>query len=116
MTELENKLEEVECINMELVASNEGRARPIEIKDSNFKIKCDLLIEAISSYVDNNLTTSLDTQSWGGIIIDENSKTSNDKVFAGGDCVRGPSLVVLAMVDGIKAAKKIDEYVKKANF
>ena len=112
----ESKLEEVQCIKMELVASNEGRARPVEIKDSNFKIKCDLLIEAISSYVDDNLTTSLNTQSWGGIIIDENSKTSNEKVFAGGDCVRGPSLVVLAMVDGIKAAKKIDEYIKKTNF
>jgi glutamate synthase (NADPH/NADH) small chain len=112
----ESKLEEVECIKMELVASNEGRARPVEIKDSNFKIKCDLLIEAISSYVDDKLTTSLNTHSWGGIIIDENSKTSNEKVFAGGDCVRGPSLVVLAMVDGIKAAQNINEYIRKANF
>ena len=112
----ENKLEEVECIKMELVESNEGRARPVEIKDSNFKIKCDLLIEAISSYVDYNLTYKINTHVWGGIIIDENSKTSNEKVFAGGDCVRGPSLVVLAMVDGIKAAKNIDEYLKKANF
>ena len=108
-------LQEIECIRMELVENNDGRARPVEIKDSNFKIKCDLLIEAISSYVDSDLTHNMKTQNWGGIIVDENNMTSLDKVFAGGDCVRGPSLVVLAMKDGIETAKKINEYIMKTN-
>ena len=39
-------------------------------------------------------------------------QTSIEKVFAGGDCVSGQSLVVTAMKDGIQAAKYIDEYLK----
>ena len=39
-------------------------------------------------------------------------QTSIPKVFAGGDCVSGPSLVVTAMKDGILAAKNIDKYIK----
>ena len=38
-------------------------------------------------------------------------QTSMDKVFAGGDCTQGPSLVVSAMKDGIIAAKEIDNYL-----
>ena len=40
-------------------------------------------------------------------------KTSLDNVFAGGDCVSGPSLVVKAMKDGIKAAISIDNFLNK---
>jgi len=35
-----------------------------------------------------------------------------DALFAGGDAVRGEATVVLAMGDGKKAAKSIDEYLK----
>ena len=40
-------------------------------------------------------------------------QTSIDNVFAGGDCVNGPDLVVTAMRDGIKAAQCIDKYLSK---
>ena len=105
-------VKEVECIKMKLVEVEGQRARPVVIENSNYIIKADLVIEAISSSIDNNLTKLLDTHSWGGIIINENMQTSIDKVFAGGDCVSGPSLVVTAMKDGIKAAKCINQYLK----
>ena len=107
------KVSKVECIKMELVKVDNDRARPIEIKDSNFTIDADLVVLAISSGIDTNLTNQLQTTSWGGIIVNETMQTSIDKVFAGGDCVSGPSLVVTAMKDGIKAAKSIDEYLNK---
>ena len=107
------KVSKVECIKMELVKVDNDRARPVEIKDSNFTIDADLVVLAISSGIDSNLTNQLQTTSWGGIIVNENMQTSIDKVFAGGDCVNGPSLVVTAMKDGIKAAKSIDEYLNK---
>ena len=69
-------------------------------------------IEAISSGIDSNLTKMLETNSWGGIVVNDKLQTSIEKVFAGGDCVSGPSLVVLAMKDGIKAANSIDEFLK----
>ena len=53
----------------------------------------------------------VDTYSWGGIIVNDKLQTSIPKVFAGGDCVSGPSLVVLAMKDGILAANSIDEFL-----
>ncbi|MCD8339618.1 MAG: FAD-dependent oxidoreductase [Burkholderiales bacterium] len=40
-------------------------------------------------------------------------ETTNDKVFAGGDAVRGSNLVVNAVKDGRTAAKSITEYLKK---
>ena len=108
----ENSVSEVECIKMKLVAVEGQRARPVVIENSNYKIKADLVVEAISSSIDTNLTKSLNTHPWGGIIVNENMQTSIDKVFAGGDCVSGPDLVVTAMKDGIKAAKCINQYLK----
>ena len=52
-------------------------------------------------------------QSWGGIIVDEDSmKTSKDGVYAGGDVVTGAATVILAMGAGKKAAKAMDEYLQ----
>lgn len=110
-----DKLEEIECIKMELVEVENGRAKPVVIANSNFKVKADLVIEAISSAIDPTLTTNLKTHNWGGIIVNENMQTSIEKVFAGGDCVNGPSLVVKAMKDGINAADCINIFIQDNN-
>jgi glutamate synthase (NADPH/NADH) small chain len=47
------------------------------------------------------------------IADDETGATSRPGVFAGGDVVTGPDLVVTAMVAGRRAAAAIDEYLKK---
>ena len=54
----------------------------------------------------------LQTHSRGGIKVNEFMQTSIANVFAGGDCVNGPDLVVTAMRDGINAASNIDNYIK----
>jgi NADPH-dependent glutamate synthase beta subunit-like oxidoreductase len=43
----------------------------------------------------------------------ETGKTSVDGIFAGGDIVRGPALVVQAVQDGKVAARAIKEYLQK---
>ena len=42
-----------------------------------------------------------------GLIEVNQSKTSIDKVYAGGDCVSGSATVILAMQAGKQAAKEI---------
>jgi len=51
----------------------------------------------------------LELDSWNGIKVDENSLTSNPKVYAGGDSVRGANLAVRAAADGKAAAKAMIE-------
>jgi len=50
--------------------------------------------------------SNIETNSWGGIITN-NFKTSNPKIYAGGDCQRGAHLAVTAAADGRDAAKEI---------
>jgi glutamate synthase (NADPH/NADH) small chain len=47
---------------------------------------------------------------WGEVVIDPaTGRSSNPKVYAGGDCNRGADLVVTAAADGRKAALAIME-------
>jgi glutamate synthase (NADPH/NADH) small chain len=48
---------------------------------------------------------------WGGVVTDANQMTNIPGVFAGGDLVRGPSLVVHAVRDARKAAQAIHRYL-----
>lgn len=104
---------EVECIKMKLEKVDNDRPRPIIIENSNYKIKAELVIEAISSQVDTNISKYFKTTKWKTIEVDEKMQTSISKVFAGGDVVSGPSLVVSAMKDGMKAAISIDDFLNK---
>ena len=57
-------------------------------------------------------TQGLDTQRWGGIIVEEETgKTSREGVYAGGDAVTGAATVILAMGAGKTAAAAIDEMI-----
>ena len=57
----------------------------------------------------------IQTRKNGLVIAEEDQKykfqTSNEKVFSGGDMVRGSDLVVTAIWEGREAAKSIIKYV-----
>jgi glutamate synthase (NADPH/NADH) small chain len=96
-----------------------GRRRPIPIEGSNFSVACDTAILALGYWPDqivSETTPGLETHNWGLItVVDpETGATSRPGIFAGGDAVTGPDLVVTAMVAGRKAAKAIDEYLSQA--
>jgi glutamate synthase (NADPH/NADH) small chain len=58
-------------------------------------------------------TPGLETHKWGLIVVDpETGATSRPGVYAGGDAVTGPDLVVTAMVAGRRAATAIDRYLQ----
>lgn len=60
----------------------------------------------------SSTTKNLDIEKWGGIIVNEESQTSRQEIFAGGDAVTGSATVILAMGAGKNAAKSIDEFLR----
>ena len=56
------------------------------------------------------------TNDWDGVVAEEFQQypfqTSNPKVFAGGDMVRGSDLVVTAIWEGRQAAEGILDYLE----
>lgn len=110
-------VESLECVEMELGEPDaSGRRRPKAIEGSNFKIETGSVIVAIGQSPNpliRSTTPGLNTESWGGIIVDEDTMaTSKEGVYAGGDAVTGAATVILAMGAGKKAAQAMDEYLK----
>lgn len=103
----------MECLRYELgEPDSSGRRRPVVIPNSEFVLDVDTVIVAIgnsSNPLISQTTPNLNVSKWGNIIVDETQKTSMDKVFAGGDIVLGAATVILAMGEGRKAAKAINE-------
>ena len=91
-------------------ADASGRQKVVEKTGSEYLEEADVVILALgfSPEVPAFLKElNVETNSWGGIVIDSSYKTSNKKVYAGGDCRRGAHLAVTAAVDGREAAKAI---------
>jgi glutamate synthase (NADPH/NADH) small chain len=89
----------------------------VPVAGSEYDIELDAAIIAIGTSPNPLLrqeTPGLDTQKWGGIIIDEETgATSVEGVYAGGDAVSGAATVILAMGAGKTAAKAMIEYMQK---
>ena len=109
-----NKVEKVELIKTELI-QKEGETRkvPVNIPNSNYIIDIDYIVMALGSMPEdivNNL--GLELNKWGYIQIDEKNRTSNPKVFAGGDLAGAKGTVAWAARSGRDAANSIIEYLK----
>jgi glutamate synthase (NADPH/NADH) small chain len=105
-----------EVIALEMVKTklgspdSSGRQRVEEIVGSEYTIDADMVIFALGfDSVDYPFLASngIETDKWGGIVVDENYETTTAGVYAGGDCHRGADLVVTAVRDGREAAKAI---------
>ena len=91
-----------------------GRRKSVEIKDSNFILDVDFVIPAVSQYADLPFIgkNEIGQTKWGTFVTDpDNTMTTMEGVFAGGDIVRGPEDVISAIADGKKAASSIDIYL-----
>lgn len=91
-----------------------GRIAFTEVANSEHSIEADIIIlalgfdaEQLQFLKDNNITIN----QYGNVIVNEDRQSSNEKIFAGGDIVRGADLAVNAALDGREAAYKIAEYV-----
>ena len=109
----------IKCVRMTLGEPDaSGRRRPVEEKGSEHLIDVDTVIISIGTSPNpliKSTTTGLETEKWGGIIVNEGGATSREGVFAGGDAVTGAATVILAMGAGKTAAESIDKYIKSKN-
>jgi glutamate synthase (NADPH) small chain len=92
-----------------------GRRSPVNIEGSEWILDTDVVIEAIGNKADDQSPTwypDVQVNEKGLIQIDTGTgQTSVPGIFAGGDIVRGPALVVNAVQDGKVAARAIKEYL-----
>jgi glutamate synthase (NADPH) small chain len=118
ITNENNQLTGMKLLRTKLGQPDEsGRRRPINIDGSEWELDIDIVVEAIGNQAeqesgewypnveinDKNLIKS----------NPETGETSVPGIFAGGDIVRGPSLVVNAVQDGKIAARSIQKHLAK---
>jgi glutamate synthase (NADPH) small chain len=106
----------VSCVRMQLGAPDaSGRRKPKPVPDSEFSLPADLLLVAYGfdpvPFPPESDLSRIAVNSWGTVVVDDNQMTNLPGVFAGGDLVRGPSLVVHAVRDARRAAKEIHRYL-----
>jgi glutamate synthase (NADPH/NADH) small chain len=105
----------IQCVRMQLSEPDaSGRGRPVAVPGSEFVVPCDVVVVAVGTRANPLLTSTcpeLKLNKWGNIVVDDNGMTSLPGVFAGGDIVRGAATVILAMGDGKRAARAIDQFL-----
>ena len=109
-----NKVEKLHCLKTELVQKEgETRLSPVNIAGSDFYLDCDMIVMAIGSQSEKNLVEKLGLalDKNGKIFVDENGRTSNEKIFAGGDIVDGKATIAYAAKLGRDVANSISEYL-----
>lgn len=113
----ENGRKVLHCMRMTLGPEDRsGRRRPVPVEGSDVPLAADTIIGAIgqstnTQFLYHDLPVRLNK--WGDIEIDgRTAQTSESNVFAGGDCVTGPSTVIQAVAAGRHAAEAMDCYLR----
>lgn len=115
----DDRVEGVKVVETRLGEPDEnGRRRPEIIEGSEEVLPADAVLIAFGfrpSPPEWLSTVKVEVNDWGGVEAPEQGEfpyqTSNPKIFAGGDMVRGSDLVVTAIAEGRKAAEGIMDYL-----
>jgi len=118
LTDDQQQLTQIKCVRTELGEPDDsGRRRPLEIAGTEWTMDVDMVIEALGNQSEDALSSiypNVEIKSKGLIKANaETAETSVPGIFAGGDIVRGPALVVNAVQDGKNAAQTIQKYLSK---
>lgn len=113
LTDDDNNVIGMKVVDMTLGEEDkDGRRKVIENEKSVHKVDCDMIVMALGTSTNREaLKESNIKLTEYGLIEVNNSKTSIDNVYAGGDVVTGAATVILAMEAGKKAAREIIENV-----
>jgi NADPH-dependent glutamate synthase beta subunit-like oxidoreductase len=107
----------LQCVRMELGEPTlTGRGRPAAIPGSEFSVEADTVVVAVGQAPDLSFLprdSELERTRWETLSVDSNRLSTNvPGVFAGGDFVRGPGLVIDAIAEGRRAAMAIDKSLR----
>lgn len=105
------RINSVECVSMRPGPPDEsGRRRPVPVSGSEFSLRVDTVVKAIGQQPRPELAARFGgfEHDWGKVVVDDDGRTSNRRVFAGGDAVNGGDSVVEAVRHGKRAAAAID--------
>ncbi len=112
----EGQVTGLQCVEMKLGEPDaSGRRAPIRKDGSEFVLDVDVVIMAIGTSPNPLIprtTKDIEVNKKGCLVVDDNLKTSKDKVYAGGDAVKGAATVIYAMGCGKVAAQSIDDMLK----
>jgi NADH-quinone oxidoreductase subunit F len=93
-----------------------GRRRPIPVSGSEFFAPADTVIAAVGQAPDLSFLpadSALERTRWERLAVDANRLvTSVAGVFAGGDFVSGPGMVIEAIAAGRRGAIAVDKYLR----
>jgi NADH-quinone oxidoreductase subunit F len=111
------KVTGLQCVRMQLGdMDNKGRRRPVAIPGSDFFTEADTVIAAVGQAPDLSFLpaeSALERTRWETLAVNNNTLATNvPGVFAGGDFVTGPGMVVHAIAAGRRGALAIDKYLK----
>ncbi len=99
------------CTRMTLSEPDEsGRRRPVPEPGGEFLLPVDLILAAVGQDPELGFLegTGVTLTRWGTVALTgDGHRTGHDKVYAGGDAVRGPESIIAAVADGKEAAREL---------
>lgn len=113
----DGKVVALETLDTKWVFDEQKRFNPAFYEGTEKQLSCDTIIMAIGqapnlSFIQADDGVQISPR--GLITVNrDNLMTTAPGVFAGGDCVFGPRLIIDSVADGKRAAVGIDEYLRK---
>jgi formate dehydrogenase (NADP+) beta subunit len=112
----EGKVAALEVQKTKYVFDEKGRFNPVFFENSDSEIECDTVIMAIGQAPKLDFLRpddGVNISPRGLIAVNPQTlMTSASGIFAGGDCVFGPRLIIDSVADGKRAAVGIDEFLR----
>jgi NADH-quinone oxidoreductase subunit F len=110
------KVTGLQCVKMKLGDIDiTGRRRPVPVDGSDFFVDADTVIAAVGQAPDLSFLppdSELERTKWETLAVDSNNLSTNiPGVFAGGDFVSGPGMVIEAIAAGRRGALAINKYL-----
>jgi dihydroorotate dehydrogenase (fumarate) len=113
----EGRVRAIECETLTLgEEASDGRRKALATSAGPFIIGVDTVVLALGESPDLSFLpedAGIETRD-GLIVVDRSFRTTNDRVFAGGDAIRGPGKVIEAIRDGKAAARSIIAFLAGA--
>ncbi len=108
----DGRLVALDCVRNALGAPDaDGRRKAVPVAGSEFQIPADSIVVAIGQAPDLSFLggSAIAVDKRGTIAADLATGRAADLVYAGGDAVRGPAVIIEACADGRRAAEAICE-------